>query len=72
MGIHDQKIQNMPFFKGFQGRDKALIDIPSFWKWLEDEDFIFMDEEDIKDREVAMDEHEKGQTIDLKTAVEEW
>ncbi|MEE4355488.1 MAG: hypothetical protein V2I97_03415 [Desulfococcaceae bacterium] len=65
-----QKIEKFPFFKGFQGENQALIDISLFWKWMDN--FAFMDEEDMADRSDAFREREKGESLRLKDAMEQW
>lgn len=65
-----QEIEKLPFFKDFHGENQAVIDISLFWKWMNN--FAFMDEEDMADREEAFREFEKGESISLKDAMERW
>ena len=66
------RIEEFPFFRTFQGEDKAVIDVKAFEKWIRELDIDLLSEEDKKDRKEAYEELERGEAIDLKEAMKEW
>jgi hypothetical protein len=66
-------IEKLPFFEGFYGKGKAIVDIKSFEEWLnETQGSEFLNDEDEIDRREAFEELEKGESLDLLEATKEW
>jgi len=63
-------IEKMPFFVTFHGKNKAVIDIKAFEKWIDDAEFL--SREDKQDREQAFEDLERGAALDLSEAMKEW
>jgi len=70
---HGPQIEGLPFFEGFHGAGKAIVDVRRFEKWLEASQGVeLMSPEDEADRAKAYDEMERGNAIDLREAMKEW
>ncbi len=66
-------IEELPFFEGFHGAGKAIVDVKKFEQWLEEAQAIeMMSPQDEEDRKKAYDELEKGKALDLREAMKEW
>ena len=66
-------IERLPFFKGFQSKGKAIIDIKILEKWLiENQGVELLSEEDEEDRKRAYEELKRGEAIDLRQAIKKW
>ena len=73
MEKHSAPIEGLPFFEGFQGAGKAIVDVKRFEQWLEESQGIeLMSSEDEADRAKAYDELSKGKALDLREAIKEW
>jgi hypothetical protein len=66
------RIETLPFFKTYGAKGEAVIDIDGFWEWISDGDFALMNDRDLEDRREAFEEHERGESVDLKDAVDQW
>ena len=66
------RIEEFPFFRTYKDKDKAIIDIKAFEKWISELDVDLLTEEDRRDREQAFEELKKGEALDLKEAIKEW
>ena len=66
------RIEEFPFFKTLQGKDRAIIDVKAFEDWLKDLDVDLLTEEDMKDRKQAFEELAKGEALDLREAMKKW
>ncbi|MBW1930964.1 MAG: hypothetical protein JRH08_15860 [Deltaproteobacteria bacterium] len=66
------RIEEFPFFRTLQGKDRAIIDVKAFEDWLKDLDIDLLTEEDMKDRKQAFEELGKGEALDLREAIKEW
>jgi hypothetical protein len=64
-------IETFPFFKGYYGQGKAIIDIVLLEKWL-NENYEIMSDDDESDRKSAYEELERGESLNLKEAMNEW
>lgn len=42
-----RRIEEFPFFKTLQGKDRAIIDVKAFEDWLKDLDIDLLTEEDM-------------------------
>jgi len=65
-------IEKFPFFRTLQGKDRAVIDVKAFEKWLNELDVDLLTDEDKKDRKEAFEELGKGEALDLWEAMKEW
>lgn len=63
-------IEKMPFFVNFHSKNKAIINIEAFDKWIYDAEFLSLEDE--RDRKQAFEELEKGEALDLPEAMKEW
>jgi len=66
------RIEEFPFFRTLEGRDRAVIDIKAFEKWLNELDVDLLTDEDKEDRKQAFEELGKGEALDLQEAMKEW
>ena len=66
------RIEEFPFFRTLQGRDRAVIDVEAFEKWLNELDIDLLTEEDMEDRKEAFEELGRGEALDLREAMKEW
>lgn len=64
-------IEAFPFFKGYYGPDKAIVDIVLLEKWLS-ENYEIMSDDDESDRKTAYEELERGDALNLKETINEW
>jgi len=64
-------IEKLPFFKGYHGQGKAVVDIALLEKWI-NENYEIITEEDDSDRKSAYEELESGKSLDLKKVINEW
>ena len=73
MEKHDPHIEGLPFFEGFHGTGKAIVDVKRFERWLEEAQGVeLMSPEDEADRAKAYDEMKRGKALDLREAMKEW
>ncbi len=63
-------IEKMPFFVTFHSKNKAIIDIKAFEKWIYDAEFLSWENE--RDRKQAFEELERGEALDLSEVMKEW
>ena len=67
------KIEEFPFFRSFdQAKERAVIDVEVFEKWLSELDVDLLTPEDKAERDEAYKELEKGEALDLNEAMKEW
>ena len=66
------RIEEFPFFRTLQGKDKAVIDVKAFEKWLNELDVDLLTDEDAQDRKQAFEELKNGEALDLREAMKEW
>jgi len=66
------RIEGFPFFRTLQGKDKAVIDVKAFEKWLNELDIDLLTDEDAQDRKQAFEELKNGEALDLQEAMKEW
>jgi len=67
-----RRIEEFPFFRTYQDKDKAVIDIKAFEQWVNELDVDLLTDEDKRDREEAYEEHKKGDSLNLCEAMKEW
>ncbi len=60
-------IENMPFFISFHSKNKAVIDIEVFEKWIADADFLTG--EDKQHRDLAFEELKKAKALNVSEAM---
>ncbi|MBW1998916.1 MAG: hypothetical protein JRJ29_13255 [Deltaproteobacteria bacterium] len=66
------RIEQFPFFKTFQDKENAVIDVKAFENWIRELDIDLLTEEDEADRKEAFEELAKGEAINLRKAMKEW
>ena len=63
--MHNQNIiEEIPFFISYQGKDKAVVDLKAFYRWLENVEPEVMTEELKAEKARALEDLQKGEVVD--------